>query len=107
MIVEAFKKLDLEVEIDFNNRKLLTGLIKYVVGDISEELIKELIMIIDKFAKMSNEDLLEEFEYRGVSAEKYNQLRTLLSKIYKELSEILSGCENELIIEGLKSIGIV
>lgn len=104
MIVEAFNKLDLEVEIDFNNRKLLTGLIKYVIGDISDELTKELIMIIDKFAKMSNEDLLEEFEYRGVSAEKYNQLRTLLSKDYKELSEILSECENELIIEGLKEV---
>lgn len=104
MTNEAYKKLGLDIEIEFNNRKLLTGIIISVLGDISEEKIRKAIMLIDKFAKMTREELIEGFNELDVSAEQFDELISYFSLDYESLKEKLSDSDSILVKEGLSEI---
>lgn len=104
MTNEAYRELGLEVEIEFNNRKLLTGIITFVLGEISEEMLRKTIMLIDKFAKLTDEELVNEFATFGVSASKVEDLKEILSSDYISLKNILSKSDSDIVKEGLKEI---
>lgn len=104
MTNEAYKKLGLDIEIEFNNRKLLTGIIISVLGDISEEKIRKAIMLIDKFAKMTREELIEGFNELDVSVEQFDELMSYFSLDYESLKEKLSDSDSILVKEGLSEI---
>ena len=105
MTNEAYKNLGLDVEIEFNNRKLLSGIIKLVLGDISEDKLRKCIMLIDKFAKLTRKELLEEFEKIEVTEKQFDELSSYFSLGYEELKEKLASCESEQISQGLLEIG--
>lgn len=104
MANEAYKELGLDVEIEFNNRKLLTGIIVLVLGKVSEEMLRKTIMLIDKFAKLTDEELANEFATLGVSIDKVEELKEMLSSDYISLKEILAKSDNDMVKEGLKEI---
>lgn len=104
MTNEAYRKLGLEVEIEFNNRKLLTGIITFVLGEISEEMLRKTIMLIDKFAKLTDEELVREFNTIGVSVSKVEELKKILSSDYISLKNILSKSDSNMVKEGLEEI---
>lgn len=104
MTTEAYDKLGLDVEIEFNNRKILTGIIATVLGDISEDKNRRCIMLIDKFAKMTRAELLKEFADIDVSEEKFDELCSYFSLDYASLKEKLANTNNELIKEGVAEI---
>lgn len=104
MTTEAYNKLDLDIEIEFNNRKLLTGIIISVLGEISDEKLRRCIMLIDKFAKLTREVLIEEFEQIEVSPEKFNEMMEYFSLDYVGLKAKLANSDNELINQGLAEI---
>ena len=104
MTEEAYKKLGLEIEIEFNNRKLLTGIIYCIFGEVTEDVLRRSIMLIDKFAKLSEEDLLNEFMTIGIEKSKVLRLREVLSLNYFELKKTLSVYESKLVKEGLEEI---
>jgi len=104
MTSEAYKMLGLDVEIEFNNRKLLSGIITSVFGDIPNELVRKCIMLIDKFAKLTREELISEFAALDIGADKLDNLIELLSLDYAALKDRLASSENILIQEGLKEI---
>ena len=96
MTNEAYQQLGLDVEIEFNNRKLLSGIIISVLGEI--------IMLIDKFAKLTREELIEEFNKLDVSSEQFDELMTYFSLDYASLKSKLANSTNELITQGLAEI---
>ena len=104
MTEEAYKKLGLEVEIEFNNRKLLTGIIYCIFGEISEDTLRRSIMLVDKFAKLSNDELLTEFAVIGIENSKVELLRNILSSDYETLKKEVAKYDNDLVREGLKEI---
>ena len=104
MTQEAYEKMGLDIEIEFNNRKLLTGIIRSVFGDVCEDVLRRSIMLIDKFAKLSDEELFEEFSLIDIEREKVEILRRLLSCDYQTLKEKLEEFDNCDISEGLKEI---
>lgn len=104
MTNEAYRELGLEVEIEFNNRKLLTGIITFVLGEISEEMLRKTIMLIDKFAKLTDEELVNEFATLGVGASKVEELKEILSSDYISLKNILSKSDSDMVKEGLREI---
>jgi len=105
MISEVFDKLGLEVEILLNNRKLLSGIITYVFGNVSDEIMRKSIMLIDKFAKLTKEELELEFSKIGIDSSKLATLREILNSDYYSLKEKLSKIEgNNMIKEGLEEI---
>lgn len=105
MIKEAFDKLELDVEIEFNNRKLLVGIINEVFGELNEDRLRRTIMLIDKFAKLSKEELLREFQNIDITEEQFDNLTNNLSLSYNELKAKFANCDNELISQGLAEIG--
>lgn len=65
MALDAFRKLDLNVTIQYNNRKLLTGMLD-VFGTESEK-INKVVLILDKLEKVGLEAVLAELNVQGLS----------------------------------------
>lgn len=104
MTAEAYKNLGLDIEIEFNNRKLLTGIISYVFGNVSDEIMRKIIMIIDKFAKITEEELYETFKELGFTRESVDKLKALLKCDYVTLKDMLSVSDDKSIKEGISEI---
>ena len=104
MTNEAYKKLGLDIEIEFNNRKLLIGIVNETLGDISEEQLRKAIMLIDKFAKLTDEELITEFENIGINEERVKRLKEILECDYNSLKESLADSTNEMVREGIGEI---
>jgi len=60
LVLNVFKKLDINILIKWNNRKLMSSLIKYI--GIEEDKIDLVIGTIDKLEKLTKEELIKEFE---------------------------------------------
>ncbi len=104
MTNEAYKKLGLDIEIEFNNRKLLIGIINETLGEISEEQLRRAIMLIDKLAKLTEEELYTEFENIGINMDSVNQLKEILECDYDALKAKLENSTNEMVKEGISEI---
>ena len=104
MTTEVYKKLGIDIEIEFNNRKLLSGIIMMTLGNISDDVLRKSIMLIDKFAKLTRKELVVEFEKMGISEDKLEELFEILNLDYGSLKERLSKSDSELISEGLSEI---
>lgn len=105
MADEAYRNLGLDVKIKFNNRKLLSGIIMCVCGNVNESLNRNIIMLIDKFAKMSDEELEKQFSEIGVSTVQYATLRELLSSDFTTLQQKLSAYPtNDLLADGIREV---
>lgn len=104
MISDVFGKLNLEIEIEYNNRKLLTGIIEDVFENIKEDKIKKTIMIIDKLKKLTKEDLLREFTDINMDLEKVEKLLDILNLDFSSIQKIYKNTSNENIKTGIKEI---
>ena len=65
LYVEAYNNLGIDVIIKYNNRKFLSGII--IEAGIAEELVTETITVIDKFEKLTRQELEKEFAKIAVS----------------------------------------
>lgn len=104
MIHDAFKNLGLEVEIRYNNRKFLSGMIKTFFGNIDDATMRKSIMLIDKLDKMELKEIKAEFVKLGFVEEKSDALLNsfklsydeLFERYYDEASDILKAGFDEL-----------
>lgn len=102
---EAYQQLGLDVEIEFNSRKLLSGLITCVLGDLPTQELRGVIMLVDKFAKLTHKELCEEFAKLGIQESKVDELSSLLNSTYEELKQKLTQYpENDGVTEGLADV---
>lgn len=58
MAVDAFSKLDVDIFIQYNNRKLLYGLLQ--IFEVPEEYMNQVILVLDKMKKIDRATLLKE-----------------------------------------------
>ncbi|WP_374055867.1 histidine--tRNA ligase [Rossellomorea sp. FM04394] len=66
MALDAFRKLELKVTIQYNNRKLLTGMLN-VFGTEFEK-INKVVLILDKLEKVGIESVVSELNEQGLSS---------------------------------------
>ena len=85
MIEECFENLKLDVEIVWNNRKYLNGLIEEV-GESKNA--SKIILILDKLEKIGKNAVVSEIEELGVSKEKIEEIFNLLAKSPKEVNKL-------------------
>lgn len=106
MCEEVFKKLGIDIEIEYNNRKLLTGLIELIFGELSIDKIRYSIMLIDKITKLTDKEFEEEFNKIGIDSEKLFKLKAIISiSDFEEMkSKIEQVGSNKNIEEGLNEI---
>lgn len=114
LYVNAFNKMGISINIKYNSRNLMRGLI--LKSGVSEELISSAITIIDKMDKLSKnefEDLLIEV---GLNKEQIDMLLNLFKLSLSELSdkymdtdvlELKLGIDELVSLEGyIKGLGI-
>jgi len=77
MALDAFRKLDLNVVIQYNNRKLLTGMLE--VFGVENEKINRVVLILDKLEKISLENMMAELKRQGLSEKTMQSLRQFLT----------------------------
>lgn len=106
MTIDAFNKLNIEIVIQFNNRKLLAGLLQFF--EVPHSKINSVILILDKMEKIDQITLLKELEEQNLLPstielikqflnakptlayfEKYRMENTLIKQGYEELVELL------------------
>lgn len=74
----VFKKLNLPVVIEVNNRKFLDGILEDL--DVPKEKMADVILSIDKIKKIEQQILEKELEEKGLSKEQIKELFVLLKK---------------------------
>src|SRR6056297_708548 len=99
---EVFSKLNLDVTIKINNRKILKGLAEYIG---QEDKFTDLTVAIDKLDKTGTEKVLEELKKRGISKDSCEKVKPFLELSTNKddnlsyLDQIMNDSE-----EGLKGL---
>ena len=99
LYIEAFNKLNIPINIKYNSRKLMTGLI--LESDIDKELISNTITIIDKIDKLTNIELTNEFISIGLNNTQIDKLLKYFKLDLKELNKLFKNTNNTILKEGL------
>ena len=102
LFLDGCDKLDIDVLIKYNSRNLMSGLIKE--QNIADELVSSVITIIDKLEKISEAEIIEEFNKIGVSQQTALNLLNIFKLNVEELSKLYNNTNNELIKKGLEEI---
>ena len=72
MAIKCFEELGIEIYIEWNNRKLLSGLI--IECDIPEEITSKVILSVDKLAKIGEDGVREELNEYNIDNDKLDKL---------------------------------
>lgn len=102
LFIAGCEKLDIDVLIKYNSRNLMSGLIKE--QNIADELVSSVITIIDKLEKISETEIIEEFNKIGISQEITLNLLNIFKLNINELNKLYENTNNELIKKGLTEI---
>jgi len=102
MALYAYKRLGIDVYIEWNNRKLLSGLIKEC--DISEDVISRVILSVDKLAKIGENGVKEELNKYNIDNEKLDKLFSYFKLDIENLLKEFKDSANELLKEGLQEV---
>ncbi|KGA95822.1 histidyl-tRNA synthase [Alkalihalobacillus alcalophilus ATCC 27647 = CGMCC 1.3604] len=100
MAVDAFEKLGIDIEIEINNRKLLSGVLKSF--EVDPEKINSAILTIDKFLKIGVDGVVKELKGKAVEAESIKKIIEFLNKkwTFEEFKKM--DVRNESFLEGVQ-----
>ncbi len=105
---KVFEKLELDVEIRLNNRKLLNGLMESL--GIKQEKILPVLLAIDKLDKMPKKEIEKELKEKGIEDKKIKEIFELIEikgsneKILEKLEKKIQTQEGKKGIIELKEI---
>lgn len=102
LYVNAFTKLNIEINIKYNSRKLMKGLI--LETGISEALVSNTITTIDKIDKLTTEELTKYLTELGLEETQINLLLEYFKLSLKELNNKFKETSNQDIKEGLEEL---
>lgn len=90
MVVDIFTKLGIDINIKWNNRKLMSIIIED--SNIFKDKVEEVIGIIDKIEKISRQDFIKELSKIEIDEETANKL---LDNFNKSLTDYIETYEND------------
>ncbi len=102
LFVDGYKELGIDIIIKYNNRKIMTGIIE--ICRVPKEKISETITIIDKFEKLSQEEIKSEFIKIGLEEKQIKDLMKYLNMDFDNIKEEFENVENPILKEGIKEI---
>ena len=100
LVLNVFEKLGINIVVKWNNRKLMSSLIKHL--GISQDKIDSVIGTIDKLEKLSKEDLIKEFSRIDIDKDQVEALLELFTKDINYYNGLLLDDDNYR--EGIKEI---
>ena len=101
MAFTGYKRLDLDVYIEWNNRKFLSGIIQEC--GIPNHLISRVILAVDKLAKIGEDGVRKELS-QDVDDQQLNQLFEYFKLNIDELESKFSDVDNEFLKEGIQEV---
>ena len=102
IFIEGYTKLGIDIIIKYNNRKLMNGIIE--ACKINKGKISEVITIIDKFEKLSRDELEQEFKKIDINENQVQNLYKYLKMDFNELCNVFNNTLNTNIKEGLNEL---
>lgn len=102
LYVAAFKKLEIDIIIKYNNRNLMRGLIKEV--GVSDEQISKVITIIDKMNKITEKELRTYLIEISIENEQIDKLLMLFKMDIDKIKDMFKDSTNEELTLGIKEI---
>ena len=102
LFVEGYKRLGIDIIIKYNNRKIMTGIIE--TCKVPKEKISPTITIIDKFEKLTNEEIKLEFLKIGLEEKQIENLINYLNMDFKEIKNKFKSTDNLVLQEGIKEV---
>lgn len=100
LYIEAFEKMNIDITIKYNNRKLMTGLI--LESGVNEELVPKVTTILDKKEKISIQELNKMFKEIGLNNDEINNINKYFNMNLNELKKI--NTNNSILRNGLVEI---
>ncbi|WP_420798396.1 histidine--tRNA ligase [Lysinibacillus cavernae] len=104
MAIDAFDKLNLQISIQYNNRKLLIGLLQ--LFKVEQNQMNRVILILDKIEKIAQKTMLAELQELGLSDNSIKKIKQFLDEraqmsmaYFKELAN-----ENTFLQQGLQEL---
>ena len=102
LYVSAFEKLEIDIIIKYNSRKLMTGLI--LESGVRSEFVPNVTTIVDKLDKISEIEFDEALLDLGLNSKQISKLKEYFKFSLDELNDKFKNTENIKIIEGLKEL---
>lgn len=102
LFVDGYENLGIDIIIKYNNRKIMTGILE--VCEVSKEKISEAITIIDKFEKLSKEEIKLEFLRIGLEEKQIQNLIKYLNMDFDKINSTFENTANATLKEGLKEL---
>lgn len=96
--IYAYHKLGIDIDLRWNNRKFLSGIM--IECNISK--ISETILIVDKLEKIGKEDVFKELKKLGLEEKSINKLFDYFELTINEIETLKTT--NETLLEGIKEI---
>ena len=104
MAINIFKKLNIDINVLYNNRKLMNGLL---IESGIENPSFAVIGILDKLDKVDKKTIYEMFEEQNIEKQIVDNIFNIFGKNLSEYNEIYKGTTNQLIKEGLEELNEV
>lgn len=101
LYVDAFKKLDIDILIKYNNRLLMTGILKSLK---IKENISKIITVIDKMNKITRDELVHELNRLNISDAQINELFKIFKMNLSELEIYYKDYEEYDLNKGLEEV---
>ena len=102
MAVDAFNKLEVTITIQYNNRKLLYGLLQ--TFEVPEEKMNRVILILDKMEKIERAMLVKELTELGLSEKSLQDIVQFLDAQPTLEYFVPFVSENEFVRQGLQEL---
>ena len=102
MAFNGYQSLGIDIYIEWNNRKFLSGLI--LESGIEENLVSPVILSVDKLAKIGETSVKKELEEYNISTDKLNKLFEYFKIKLEDLEETFKDSSCELLKEGITEI---
>jgi len=103
MAFEVFEKLDLDVYIDYNNRKLLFGILSSI--GIDDNILNSVVLTLDKIKKIGWDGVKMELEEKRINKSIIEKLYEVLNVREENILEyFLNNYQNPLVKEGVKEL---
>jgi len=98
----CYKSLGIDIYIEWNNRKFLSGLI--IECGIREEVISDVILSVDKLAKIGEDGVREELCELKIDSNCLDKLFSYFKLSIDDIYELLDRDVNELLKEGIREV---
>jgi histidyl-tRNA synthetase len=102
LYIDGYKELGIDVILKYNNRKLMQGMIEEC--DVDSDKVSDVITVIDKFDKLSDQEIKIEFTNVGLDSESIVKLLEVFKMDFDDIKTMYKDSENINIIQGISEL---